>query len=140
MRTPAELERRIRQRGLPDVEAEVERGRELVRLLDQVGVHGKLGHVVETTHQSAVVVAETIWQHVQHVTSEGSGVFETHNKFDAGGDGNRLVVQGVRGSPPNPYEAPGGQETILSAKTPTALAQGGTTAYGDTYFMMQPRL
>ena len=85
--TPAELERRIRQRGLPDVEAEVERGRELVRLLDQVGVHGKLGHVVETTHQSAVVVAETIWQHVQHVTSEGSGVFETHNKFDAGGDG-----------------------------------------------------
>jgi broad-specificity NMP kinase len=69
---PEELERRIRQRGFPDVEAEVERGRELIRLLDQAAVYGGLGHIIETTHRSAVVVAEAIWQHVQHVTTEGA--------------------------------------------------------------------
>jgi broad-specificity NMP kinase len=76
--TPAELERRIRQRGLPEVEVEVKRGQELVHFLDQAAEPGKLGHVVETTHRSAIVVAETIWQHVQHVTTEGSGECETH--------------------------------------------------------------
>jgi len=79
---PEALERRICQRGFPDVEAEVERAQELVRLLDQAAVHGELGRIVETTQWSAVTVAETIWQHVQHVTGENSGGCEGRHGFD----------------------------------------------------------
>jgi len=84
--TPEELERRIRQRGLPECEAEVGRGQELLRLLDQAAMHGDLGHIVETTHQSAVAVGEAIWQHVQHITSANSKGFEARQGSGVSGN------------------------------------------------------
>jgi hypothetical protein len=85
---PEALERRIRQRGLADVEAEVKRGQELLRLLDHAVVAGDLGYLVETTHRSAVAVAEGIWQHVQHLTSACAQECEAHHDSDG------AVVQG----------------------------------------------
>jgi hypothetical protein len=60
-----EIERRVRKRGLPQVETEVQRARELVGILDSAAVTGDLGHVVDTTTLTSTAVADTIWQHAQ---------------------------------------------------------------------------
>jgi deoxyadenosine/deoxycytidine kinase len=60
-----EIERRVRKRGLPQVETEVQRARELVGILDSAAVTGYLGHVVDTTTLTSTAVADIIWQHAQ---------------------------------------------------------------------------
>jgi broad-specificity NMP kinase len=58
-----EIERRIRKRGLPQVEREIRRARELVPILDGSAATGDLGHVVDTTTLTSVAVADMIWLH-----------------------------------------------------------------------------
>jgi hypothetical protein len=57
---PDILEQRIRLRNLPDVEWEVQRGRELVTILERAATAGYIGVAIDTTFHSSAEVVDRI--------------------------------------------------------------------------------
>lgn len=67
--TPQVLEQRIRQRNLPNVEWEVQRGRDLLAILERAAAEGGMGIGVDTTSRTADEVVDLIASHLAEYRS-----------------------------------------------------------------------
>lgn len=72
---PTELERRICKRGREDIPRQLERARELCRILDTEGADGRLGNVIDTTNLSIEETGEIILREVHGKTKATSFLY-----------------------------------------------------------------
>ena len=62
---PAEVERRVRRRNLPDLDYELRRSRELIAILDRAALEGDIGTPIDTTSLTIEQTADAILRQIQ---------------------------------------------------------------------------